>query len=82
MTRRHSQGQHRFLSEEFLHARTWPTEGQRRKALAGWNNHYNYHRQHSASDCEPLAFPPQEGASKPIGILSLTVLAYIAQPVT
>jgi transposase len=34
----------RILAEEFLYARTWTSEGQRRRALTVWNIHYNYHR--------------------------------------
>ncbi|WP_430335613.1 IS481 family transposase [Rhodococcus sp. ACT016] len=40
----------RILSEEFLYARTWTSEDQRREALGVWNIHYNYHRPHSAAD--------------------------------
>ncbi|WLW58117.1 helix-turn-helix domain-containing protein [Streptomyces sp. YU58] len=34
----------RILAEEFLYARTWTSEDQRRKGLAVWNIHYNYYR--------------------------------------
>ena len=54
----------RILSEEFLYARTWLSEAQRREALAVWNIHYNYHRPHSASDGEPPASRLREGVSK------------------
>lgn len=39
----------RILAEEFLYARTWTSEDQRRDALAVWNVHYNYHRPHGAA---------------------------------
>ncbi len=45
----------RIISEEFLYARTWISEDQRREALGVWNVHYNYHRPHSAADGEPPA---------------------------
>lgn len=45
----------RIISEEFLYARTWISEDQRREALGVWNIHYNYHRPHSAADGEPPA---------------------------
>ncbi|WP_141211180.1 IS481 family transposase [Enemella dayhoffiae] len=45
----------RIISEEFLYARTWVSEDQRREALGVWNIHYNYHRPHSAADGEPPA---------------------------
>ena len=45
----------RIISEEFLYARTWTSEDQRREALEVWNIHYNYHRPHSATDGEPPA---------------------------
>lgn len=34
----------RILAEEFLYARAWVSEDQRREALAIWNIHYNFHR--------------------------------------
>ncbi|ANI40420.1 transposase [Mycolicibacterium vaccae ATCC 25954] len=42
-------------TEEFLYARTWTSEDQRREALRVWNIHYNYHRPHSATDGAPPA---------------------------
>jgi transposase InsO family protein len=53
----------RILSEEFLYARTWTSEAQRREALAVWNIHYNYHRPHSAADGQPPASQPCERVS-------------------
>jgi transposase InsO family protein len=45
----------RIISEEFLYARTWTSEDQRREALGIWNIHYNYHRPHSTADGQPPA---------------------------
>jgi transposase InsO family protein len=45
----------RIISEEFLYARVWASEGQRREAIDVWNIHYNYHRPHSAADRQPPA---------------------------
>ncbi|WP_431791823.1 IS481 family transposase [Kocuria palustris] len=45
----------RIISEEFLYARIWTSEDQRREALGVWNIHYNYHRPHTAADGEPPA---------------------------
>ncbi|NLE80072.1 MAG: IS481 family transposase [Rhodococcus sp.] len=45
----------RIISEEFLYARTWTSEDQRRAALDVWNVHYNYHRPHSRADGQPPA---------------------------
>lgn len=43
----------RILAEEFLYARTWHSEAQRRDALDVWNIHYNYHRPHGAAGGRP-----------------------------
>ncbi len=53
----------RIISEEFLYARTWISEDQRREALGVWNVHYNYHRPHSAADGEPPASRLPTGVS-------------------
>ncbi|MFJ2022149.1 IS481 family transposase [Streptomyces nodosus] len=53
----------RIISEEFLYARTWTSEDQRREALAVWNIHYNYHRPHSTANGQPPASRPREGVS-------------------
>jgi len=45
----------RILAEEFLSARTWTSEAQRADALAVWNIHYNYHRNHTATGNQPPA---------------------------
>ncbi|KOV67906.1 IS481 family transposase [Streptomyces sp. MMG1121] len=45
----------RIVAEEFLYARTWTSEDQRRAALDVWNIHYNYHRPHSAAAGQPPA---------------------------
>ncbi|WP_051164681.1 IS481 family transposase, partial [Nocardia testacea] len=45
----------RILAEEFLYAREWTTDSQRRQALGIWNIHYNYHRPHSAAGNRPPA---------------------------
>jgi transposase InsO family protein len=53
----------RIISEEFLYARTWTSEDQRREALGVWNIHYNYHRPHSAADGAPPASRLPAGVS-------------------
>jgi transposase InsO family protein len=53
----------RILSEEFLYARTWTSEDQRRDAVGIWNIHYNYHRPHGAADGEPPASRLCKGVS-------------------
>lgn len=53
----------RILSEEFLYARTWTSEDQRREALGVWNVHYNYHRPHSTADGEPPASRLRQGVT-------------------
>jgi transposase InsO family protein len=45
----------RIIAEEFLYARSWLSEEQRRGALGVWNIHYNYHRPHSAAGGQPPA---------------------------
>lgn len=45
----------RILAEEFLYARTWTSEDDRRVAIDVWNIHYNYHRPHGAADGQPPA---------------------------
>lgn len=45
----------RILAEEFLYARAWNSENERRGALKAWNLHYNYHRPHGAADGQPPA---------------------------
>lgn len=45
----------RILAEEFLYARAWTSEEQRRQALTTWNMHYNYHRPHSTAAGQPPA---------------------------
>ncbi|MCX4093603.1 IS481 family transposase [Nocardia sp. alder85J] len=45
----------RILAEEFLYAREWTSDLQRRQALQIWNIHYNYHRPHSATGNRPPA---------------------------
>jgi transposase InsO family protein len=45
----------RIIAEEFLYARTWLSEDQRRTALGVWNVHYNYHRPHSGAGGQPPA---------------------------
>jgi transposase InsO family protein len=37
----------RILAEEFLYARPWSSEQERRNGLLIWNLHYNYHRPHT-----------------------------------
>jgi transposase InsO family protein len=53
----------RIISEEFLYARTWTSEEQRREALKVWNIHYNYHRPHSTADGLPPASRLRESVS-------------------
>ncbi|WP_405943287.1 IS481 family transposase [Streptomyces sp. NBC_00932] len=53
----------RIISEEFLYARTWTSENQRREALAVWNIHYNYHRPHTTANGQPPASRLREGVS-------------------
>lgn len=45
----------RILAEDFLYARAWFSEQERRDALVTWNLHYNYHRPHGAHDGHPPA---------------------------
>ena len=45
----------RILAEEFLYARTWHSEAERAEALKIWNQHYNYHRPHTAHQGQPPA---------------------------
>jgi transposase InsO family protein len=45
----------RILAEEFLYAREWTSDLQRRTALQIWNVHYNYHRPHTAIENRPPA---------------------------
>ncbi len=45
----------RILAEEFLYARTWTSEDERRAAIEVWNPHYNYHRPHGTADGQPPA---------------------------
>ena len=45
----------RILAEEYLYARTYNSEQQRRDAIAVWNHHYNYHRPHTACHSQPPA---------------------------
>lgn len=45
----------RIVAEEFLYARRWVSEDQRRDALGVWNIHYNYHRPHGAAGGQPPA---------------------------
>jgi hypothetical protein len=45
----------RIIAEEFLYARTWPSEDHRREALDVWNLHYIYHRPHGAAGGQPPA---------------------------
>ncbi|KQW17222.1 IS481 family transposase [Streptomyces sp. Root369] len=45
----------RIIAEEFLYARSWLSEDQRRDALGVWNIHYNYHRPHGAAGGNPPA---------------------------
>lgn len=53
----------RILAEEFLYARTWTSEDQRRKGLAIWNIHYNYHRPHSGAASQPPATRLRRGVT-------------------
>lgn len=45
----------RILAEDFLYARAWSSEQERRDGLLTWNLHYNYHRPHGAHDGRPPA---------------------------
>ncbi|MCQ8190175.1 IS481 family transposase [Streptomyces rugosispiralis] len=45
----------RILTETFLYARLWTSEGQRTQALTTWNIHYKYHRPHTAAGNQPPA---------------------------
>ena len=45
----------RILAEEFLYARTWTSQDERRAAVDIWNVHYNDHRPHGAADGRPPA---------------------------
>ncbi|MBK3592473.1 MULTISPECIES: integrase core domain-containing protein [Streptomyces] len=51
----------RMLPEEFLYARTWLSEEQRRDALTAWNIHYDYHRPHGAAAGRPPATRLRDG---------------------
>jgi transposase InsO family protein len=53
----------RIIAEEFLYARTWSSEDQRREALGVWNIHYNYHRPHSGAGGQPPATRLREGVT-------------------
>lgn len=46
-----------------LYARTWTSEDQRRKGLAIWNIHYNYHRLHSGAASQPPATRLRRGVT-------------------
>jgi transposase InsO family protein len=52
----------RILAEEFLYARAWSSEQERRDELIIWNLHYNYHRPHGAHDGQPPA------SATPLGV--------------
>lgn len=45
----------RILAEEFLYARPYDSEAHRTAALTHWNEHYNYHRPHTACQDQPPA---------------------------
>lgn len=45
----------RILAQECLYARQHTSQNQRREAIAIWNNHYNYHRPHTACHDQPPA---------------------------
>ena len=45
----------RILAEEVLYARSYASDDERRRALAVWNCHYNYHRPHTATGNQPPA---------------------------
>lgn len=45
----------RILAEEFLYARPFTSEEQRRNQLGQWLTHYNYHRPHTARAGNPPA---------------------------
>ncbi|PZX36491.1 integrase-like protein [Streptomyces sp. DvalAA-21] len=53
----------RIISEEFLYARTWTSEDQRRDALGVWNIHYTYHRPHTSSGNQPPAARLRDGVT-------------------
>ncbi|CAM5650105.1 IS481 family transposase ISNfa1 [Streptomyces purpurascens] len=53
----------RIIAEEFLYARNWVSEDQRRDALGVWNIHYNYHRPHSAAGGQPPAWRLRAGVT-------------------
>lgn len=53
----------RNISEEFLYARTWTSEDQRREALGVWNIHYNYHRPHTSIGNQPPAARLRDGVT-------------------
>jgi transposase InsO family protein len=53
----------RIIAEEFLYARTWTSEDQRRAALGVWNVHYNYHRPHGAAGGQPPAARLRDGVT-------------------
>lgn len=53
----------RIIAEEFLYARRWTSEDQRREALDIWNVHYNYHRPHGATGGQPPAARLHEGVT-------------------
>ena len=49
----------RILAEEFLYARTWNSEHQRKQALETWNLHYIYHRPDGTrADTPPASATP------------------------
>ncbi|MGV9349472.1 IS481 family transposase [Streptomyces spiralis] len=60
----------RILAEEFLYARAWTSEDQRREALAVWNIHYNYRRPHSGADGQAPATRLHEGVANVLGSYS------------
>ena len=43
------------LACEVWCARIWTSEAQRAQAIAAWNIHYNYHRNHTAIGEQPPA---------------------------
>lgn len=45
----------RIMAEECLYAAEFTSETRRREAIAVWNNHYNYHRPHTACRDQPPA---------------------------
>ncbi|HBU43448.1 MAG TPA: hypothetical protein DEB57_11350 [Microbacterium sp.] len=44
---------HRTMAAEWLYARAWTSNEQRRQALHAWLEHYNYHRPHSSLGSRP-----------------------------